>query len=40
MISIIPPFLYDTGSLDPSSCRTMAYQLYIINIMVADEMAQ
>ena len=36
---VIPPNWYHTGSWNPSSTKTRAYLLYIVNIMAADVLA-
>ena len=36
---IIPPHWHDTGSWNPSPCKTRTCQFYIVNIMVADVLA-
>ena len=36
---VIPPQWYDTGSWNPSSCKTRTYLVYIVNIMAADVLA-
>ena len=35
-IYIIPLHWHDTGSWNPSSCKTMTYLVYTVNIMAAD----
>ena len=36
IIHILPPHWHDTGSWNPSSCRTITYIFYVVNIMGAD----
>ena len=38
-ISIIPPHWHDTGSWNPSSCKTKSCLFHIANIMAADDLA-
>ena len=38
-IYIIPPHRHDTGSWNASSCKTMTYLFYIVNIMGVDALA-
>ena len=36
---LIPPHWHDTGSWNPSSCKTRTYLFYIVNIMAADDLS-
>ena len=38
-IAVILPYLHNTGSWNPSSCKARTHLLYIVNIMVADGVA-